>query len=238
VSAATDAAATEHKLVPWAMQLAIRYDKTAPSGHIETCEAAARAVVGLLDAPEATGEWADRINHWRDGRIRKLVRRARGIRWTEVQQLPGLTVEQGRAAVRAFVPGPVDPLPAELAKLQVSGTELPFEEQSTATDVRVLIGLSPHVEMTTGKAAAQCGHAAQLAWEAMTEPQREAWAADAHRVRVGVVEPELWRRDRGRIRVIDAGFTEFDGPTETARAWWSRSSRYVPRPSTSGDSTS
>lgn len=84
------------------MQLAIRYDKAAPAGHIETCETAARAVVGLLSAPEAAGEWADRITLWRDGRIRKLVRRARGIRWSEVQQLPGVTVEQGRAAQLAW----------------------------------------------------------------------------------------------------------------------------------------
>lgn len=212
--------ATEAVDVPWAMQLAVRYDKAHPAGHIETCEAAARAVVGLLSAPEAAEEWAERITRWRDGRIRKLVRRARGVRWAEVQQLPGVTVEQGRAAVRAFVPGPVRPLPPELARLQVSGTDLPFDDQSTSTDVGVLIGISPHVEMTTGKAAAQCGHAAQLAWEAMTPTQRASWAADGHRVRVGLVEPELWGRDPGRIGVVDAGFTELAGPTETARAWW------------------
>jgi peptidyl-tRNA hydrolase len=206
--------------VPWAMQLAIRYDKGDPAGHVETCEAAARAVVGLLAAPEANGEWAERIYHWRDGRIRKLVRRARGIRWIEVQALPGVTVEQGKAAVRAFVPGPVRPLPPELAKLQVSGTELPNDRPSTNTDVQVLIGISPHLAMSTGKAAAQCGHAAQLAWEAMTPADRERWTADGHRVRVGVVEPALWRSNPGRIRVVDAGFTELDGPTETTRAWW------------------
>lgn len=213
-------AARDDDRVPWAMQLAIRYDKADPAGHIETCEAAARAVVGLFAAPEATGEWAERLQYWRDGRIRKLVRRARGVRWAEVQALPGVTIEQGKAAVRAFVPGPVRPLPPALAKLQVSGTELPNDGPSTSTAVRVLIGISPHVELSTGKAAAQCGHAAQLAWEAMTPVEREWWAADAHRVRVGVVEPALWRSDPGRIQVVDAGFTELEGPTETTRAWW------------------
>lgn len=204
--------------IPWAMQLAIRYIKTDPAGHIETCEAAARAVVKLLSNPEP--EWVDAINRWRDGRIRKLVRRARGIRWDEVQHLPGTTVEQGRAAVRAFVPAPIRPLPPELAKLQVSGTELPSTEQSTSTDVHVLIGINPYIEMSTGKAAAQCGHAAQLAAEAMTLEEFDRWAADDFRVRVGVVEPVLWARDRGRVHVVDAGFTELDGPTETTRAWW------------------
>lgn len=206
--------------VPWAMQLVIRYDKADPAGHIETCEAAARAVVGLLSAPEASDEWAASIRYWRHGRIRKLVRRARGIRWTDIHALPGVTVEQGKAAVRAFVPGPVRPLPPELARLQVSGTELPNGSPSTSTGVQVLIGISPHLELSTGKAAAQCAHAAQLAWEAMTPTERKRWAEDGHRVRVGVVEPTLWRSDRGRIQVVDAGYTELDGPTETTRAWW------------------
>ena len=64
----------------------------------------------------------------------------------------------------------------------------------------------------------QCGHAAQLAWEAMTPVEREWWAADAHRVRVGVVEPALWRSDPGRIQVVDAGFTEIPRHVEWDKA--------------------
>lgn len=207
--------------VPWAMQLAIRHDKQDPAGHIETCEAAARAVVALLASPEArTGEWSVAVRRWRDGRIRKLVRRARGIRWTDVQALPGVTVEQGRAAVRAFVPGPVRPLPPELAKLQVSGTELPADEASTTHDAPVVIGINPTITMTTGKAAAQCAHAAQLAWESMTEAERATWAGRDFRVRVETLTPGQWAAHPGRIHVVDAGFTELDGPTETTRAWW------------------
>lgn len=74
--------------------------------------------------------------------------------------------------------------------------------------------------VSTGTAAAQCGHAAQLAWEAMRPGDRERWAGDRHRVRVGVVEPALWHRNPGRAHVVDAGFTELDGPTETTRVWW------------------
>lgn len=206
---------------PWAMQLVIRHEKADPAGHLATCEAAARAVVALLADPRAvSGEWAPAVAYWRDGRIRKLVRRARGKRWDDVQALPGVTVTQGRAAARAFVPGPVRPLPPELDKLQVSGTELPVEDAPVTDDAPVTIGISPLITMTTGKAAAQCGHAAQLAWEAMTPAERESWAAAGFGVRVVPMGREEWAAGPGDVHVIDAGFTELDGPTETTRAWF------------------
>lgn len=213
--------------IAWAMQVAVLYDKHHPASHVDTCEAAARAVVELIASEQArSGEWQQAVDFWRDGRIRKLVRRAKGqVRWDEVQDVPGVSVEQaveGRhpAAARAFVPGPVRPLDVRLNKLQVSGTELPDELPSASTDAIVLVGISPLVTMTTGKAAAQCGHAAQLAWQAMDEPSRQRWAADGHRVRVAVIDEQRWSIDPGRIQVVDAGFTELDGPTETTRAWW------------------
>lgn len=213
--------------VPWAMQFAIRYDKTNPASHVDTCEAVARATVGLISSPEARdGAWRERVDHWRDGRIRKLVRRAKGpTRWDEAQMLPGVTVEQGgdsegAAGARAFVPGPVRPLDPILKKLQVEGTELPDEHPSRTEGAMVTVGVSPLITMTTGKAAAQCAHAAQLAWEAMDEPTRERWAADDHRLRVEVIDEQRWATDPGRVQVVDAGFTELDGPTETTRAWW------------------
>lgn len=207
--------------VPWAMQVVIRHDKSDPAQRVDACEASARAVVSLLASPEAQeGVWREAVEFWRDGRIRKLVRRARGKRWDDVQALPGTTVEQGRAAARAFVPGPVRPLPPELNKLQVEGTELPDDEASSTEDAMVLVGVSPLVEMTTGKACAQCAHAAQLAWEAMSQDERTRWQADDFRLRVEVIDEDRWAADRGRVQVVDAGFTEFDGPTETTRAWW------------------
>lgn len=207
------------------MQLAVRYDKAEPAGHFATCAVAARAVVGLLvEAGVRGGEWQAAVDRWRDGRIRKLVRRARGVRWADVQSLPGVTVEQGRAAARAFLPGPVRPLPSELAKLQVAGTDLPLEDPADGPEdpdpTEVLIGLNPHITMTTGKAAAQSGHAAQLAWEAMTEPECARWAEAGHPILVATIPAVVWAREPGRIRVVDAGFTELPGPTETARAWW------------------
>lgn len=207
--------------VPWAMQLAIRYDKADPASEVEACEAAARAVVTLLDDERSrSGDWAADVNTWRDGRIRKLVRRARGVRWDEVQQLPGVTVTQGKAAVRAFVPMPTQPLPPALNKLQVSGTNLPAGEDSSTTDALVQIAVNPTIEMTTGKVCAQCGHAAQLAYERVTDDVRDRWRADAFRVRVWHPSPEQWVALDAPVSVVDAGYTELDGPTETTRATW------------------
>lgn len=243
--------------VEWGMQLAVRYDKQRLPTHLEVCAASARAVVCLLSDPRSQGDgpWAAHVQRWRHGRIRKLVRRARGIRWEQAQELPGITVGDGpgqRAQVRAFVPAPVRPLPPEIDKLQVSGTNFPRESESPESpeppepaagaltesaasapaepdppalaEPVVTIALTPHATLSTGKAAAQCGHAAQLAWEALsrTDPATTArWLADDARVRVIEPDARTWRRlAKVPIRVVDAGLTEVSGPTESARAWW------------------
>lgn len=122
---------------PWGMQIAVHYDKVHPARRVDVAEAAARAVVALLAGPEAAtgGPWHEAVAHWRDGRIRKLVRRARGRRWEEVGALPGVTITQdgptgwAPAQARALVPGPVRPLPPALAKTQVEGTHFPHGDR-------------------------------------------------------------------------------------------------------------
>ena len=218
---------------PWAMQLVIHRNKQEPANHIDVLEAAATAVVGLLDDPRTTGidgPWAGAVAHWRAGWIRKVARRAENKRWDDVQALEGFTAESGSAAVRAFVPGPVAPLPAPLKKLQVGGTELPRLHESAQTDTFVTVELSPEVELSTGKAAAQAGHAAQLAYERLVEGANDgddnvasilnAWRREAFRVRVVIPTRTQWARADRPVRVIDAGLTEIAQATETARASW------------------
>lgn len=223
---------------PWAMQLVLLRDKRFPAREVDACEAAARAVVSLLDDPRTApgGPWHDAVQQWSDKRIRKIVRRASGKRWDDVQALNGVTVSQyppadaapgtGPAMVRAFVPAPVHPQPRQIDKLQVSGTNLPADGQSATSDSVVTIEINPRTTMTTGKACAQCGHAAQLAHEAMstgTDDDRRAlenWRRDGFRVRVVTPTVAHWDADIARVRVVDAGFTEFDGPTATTRARW------------------
>ena len=82
------------------------------------------------------------------------------------------------------------------------------------------IELSPEVELTTGKAAAQCAHAAQLVYEQMPADRRDEWRDEGFQVRVVTPARSVWDADDAPVRVIDAGFTEVDGPTETARGRW------------------
>ncbi|WP_310732081.1 peptidyl-tRNA hydrolase [Actinomyces sp. 2119] len=243
--------------LPWAMQVAVRYDKVVPPRQVDVAEAVARAVVALLAAPGSApgGSWHGAVARWRRVQIRKLVRRARGRRWRDVQELPGVTVTQdgppgwGQAAARAFVPGPVRPLPEPLAGTQVEGTHFPtgvrlppepaaitervhrcpqaaeevqLGEESTSVGALVAIEVTPMHQMTSGKMAAQCAHAAQLAWESPQMPPalRQAWARDGYRVRVLLPGPQEWAGGLRPVSVLDAGLTELGGPTETARAFW------------------
>ncbi|MCL3776879.1 MULTISPECIES: peptidyl-tRNA hydrolase [unclassified Actinomyces] len=142
------------------MQVTVRYDKVHPSRRVDVAEATARAVVALLASPEAApgGPWHEAVRYWRDGRIRKLVRRARGRRWDEVQSLPGATVTQdgplgwAPAAARALVPAPVRPLPAALAKTQVEGTHFPHGDELPPPPAAVTAAV--HRAGTTGRNAA------------------------------------------------------------------------------------
>ncbi|GAA2447610.1 aminoacyl-tRNA hydrolase [Actinomadura vinacea] len=209
---------------PWAMQLVVRAEKAAPPAHSAVCAAAAAAVVRLLTDPRAAdpeGEWHARVHRWESGRIRKVARRARGVRWPEVQALPGVTVAEEGAEVRAFVPGPVDEVPPELARLQVAGLDLAEDEEPKPPPEPpyAAIALNPDVPMTTGKAAAQSGHAAHLLLREADAPGLAEWIAGGPRVHVHRDIP--WRRcvERAAVHVRDAGFTEVPPGTMTAIGW-------------------
>lgn len=213
--------------VPWAMQLVVLRDRREPACEEDVAETAARAVLALLDDERSRpgGPWHEAVTRWAGGgRIRKLVRRADGKRWSDVQELPGVTVssDTGRTAVRAFVPAPARPLPKALDKLQVGGTSFPRRTGPgpAPADARVRIEASPHIEMTSGKLAAQVAHAAQLAYDAMDAATREAWREDGFRVLLERPDAASWDASPRPVRVVDAGFTELDGPTETTRARW------------------
>ncbi|MEA5154351.1 peptidyl-tRNA hydrolase [Raineyella sp.] len=212
------------------MQLVVRRDRHRPTREIDVAEAGARAVVALLadERCEPGGAWHDATAYWSDDRIRKLVRRADGKRWDDAQALDGVTVCQpgpdgfATAAVRAYVPAPVRTVPKLLARLQVSGTQFGTEGESLSDAAVVTIEVSPLIAMTSGKLTAQCGHAAQLAWDLMDRSARERWRSDGFRVRVEHPDAVTWAATRRPVSVVDAGFTELDGPTETTRAHWAR----------------
>ncbi len=203
------------------MQLVVRAEKADPPGHGAVCEAAATAVVRLLTDPRAVeGEWRDAVREWESRRIRKVTRRARGVRWPEAAALPGVTVEHAGAQVRAFPPGPVSDVPPQLAKLQVAGLDLADGEPEPAPEPPyAAIALNPDVTITTGKAAAQCGHAAQLLLRQGRRKDVAAWVEAGAAVRLARDVP--WRDcvKKAAVAVRDGGFTEVPPGTMTAIAW-------------------
>lgn len=198
----------------YALPLVILVDRAAPPARTDALEGAARAVLEFLADPRVTGpdgQWAAVARAWQDARIRKVVRRARGAAWQRACALPGITVVRGTARVRVYPPVPVDDWPADLARLQVSGTELedprPPGEVPAGTPV---LWLNPGLPMTAGKAMAQAGHAAHLAWWGLRAPDRSRWQAAGFDLAVRTATPGQWAEllASGLPVVRDGGFTE------------------------------
>ena len=92
----------------YVLPLVLRLESEAPPERTDALETAARAVLTLLSDPRVTtpdGEWAPLVDAWQDGRIRKVVRRARGAEWWRAGELPGITVA-GATAEYGLPTGP------------------------------------------------------------------------------------------------------------------------------------
>ncbi|MET9254933.1 aminoacyl-tRNA hydrolase [Streptomyces sp. NPDC003717] len=195
------------------LPLVVRIERAEPPARTDALEAAARAVLVILgdERSSGDGEWARAMRDWQDARIRKVVRRARGAEWRRAEALDGITVTAGSAEVRVFPPVPLDGWPKDLARLQVSGTDLDDPEPPAAPDLAApVLWMNPDLGMSAGKAMAQAGHGAQLAWWELTEPQRAAWRAADYPLAVREADPARWDglTASGLPVVRDAGFTE------------------------------
>ena len=203
------------------MPLVVRLERMAPPAHTDVLEAAAKACLAVWHDDRATGAWAPAFEAWLGGRFRKVVRRARGAAWEAASSLPGVTVVSGSATVRAFPPVAAADLPRELAKLQVGGTDL-VDPQPPAPPApeAARLWLHPDLAMTTGKAAAQAGHASMLLWSALDVGARTAWRAAGYPLAVRRADPEQWAALARTVpvEVADGGFTEVAPGSVTVRA--------------------
>ncbi|MEV6021998.1 aminoacyl-tRNA hydrolase [Streptomyces sp. NPDC052036] len=195
------------------MPLVVRIERAAPPARTDALETAARAVLVMLSDARSLGEgeWAQAMRDWQDARIRKVVRRARGAEWRRAEALPGITVAGKSAEVRGFPPVPLDGWPKDLARLQVSGTDLDDPEPPIEPDPSTpVLWLNPGLEMSAGKAMAQAGHGAQLAWWDLPDDEREAWRDAGFPLQVRMAPPARWAEltASGLPLVRDAGFTE------------------------------
>jgi peptidyl-tRNA hydrolase len=195
------------------LPLVVRIERGAPPARTDALETAARAVLVMLGDERSVGdgEWAQAMRDWQDARIRKVVRRARGAEWRRAEALPGITVTGKSAEVRVFPPVPLDGWPKDLARLQVSGTDLDDPEPPVDADASApVLWLNPDLDMSAGKAMAQAGHAAQLAWWELSDEERAAWRDAGFPLAVRTADPGRWVEltTSGLPLVRDAGFTE------------------------------
>ena len=197
-------------------------------------EASLRAYVSAPDLPE----W----EQWLAGSFTKTVRRARPAEYEKARAAgPLAEVRRGEAAALAFAPAPTDKLPRPIARLQVSGTELPRlgwpEDEGAACRTR--IALNADLGMSTGKTAAQAAHAMWAVWLQLGELDRAAWLDEGLAARFEGVAGDNLALGKVTGAVLDAfgaelgvkayaaihdnGRTEVDPGSLTAvgiRAWW------------------
>ncbi len=195
------------------LPLVVRIERAAPPPRTDALETAARAVLVMLGDERSTGdgEWARAMRDWQDARIRKVVRRARGAEWRRAEALPGITVTGKTAEVRVFPPVPLDGWPKDLARLQVSGTDLDDPEPPVDADPSgPVLWMNPDLGMSAGKAMAQAGHGAQLAWWELDDAERTAWRDAGYPLAVRTPASARWSglTTSGLPVVRDAGFTE------------------------------
>lgn len=197
-----------------AMQIVLNLPKIDPPTHEELLADAARATIALC----LGGEFRDELEEWYNHRIRKVTRRARNKPWCDAEKIAGVTV--GRA--RAIAPGRVDEVPRPIAKLQVKGTDADRGgEPRPIAPSAPLIVVDGSLGMTTGKSAAQVGHAAMFYAASLATGEAAAWAADDYPVGIRVAEHSEFLADAARtgaVIVRDAGFTEVPAGAATALA--------------------
>jgi len=217
-----------------AMPVILRMEKATPPRRTPLLEAAATAALAVCldERARPGGEWHEEVHAWVSGHIRKVARRARGAHWTAAQEFPGVTVTVDGAQVRALVPGRVVDVPKEIARLQISGSDLPADEPGAAADDLPLLLLNPEVAMTVGKAAAQVGHGTMILASLLSDDELAAWGERGYACAVRTPAVAQWKalhpgddpagawRSRRVVAVRDAGFTEVDPGTVTVLAQW------------------
>ncbi|ANE04732.1 aminoacyl-tRNA hydrolase [Corynebacterium crudilactis] len=206
-----------------AMQIALHIPKQNPPRRTDVLEAAARSVVKLCldERVSADMEFRAALERWYGHLIRKVARRARNAAWERVQELAGVTVEDDAAQVRAFLPSAVIDVPADIKKLQISGTELPLDEPNPIVDDFPIIYIDGSLSMSLGKAAAQVGHASMLLAAHQSFEWIEKWSeADfaLHVREVPAAEFKQLLESPGAVPVRDGGFTEVAPNTVTVVA--------------------
>lgn len=214
---------TREEAVPWSMPIVLHIPKNAddkPSRNALLVAAATAVVATCLAEPagHVDSTLYKGLDGWYGERIRKIARRARNAQWTRVQEIPGATATVNGAAARALVPTPLSDTPQQVSKLQIGGTDLPYDDPSdivSASDTAPTLWVDRGLDMTVGKAAAQVGHASMLYAAALSAEQAWEWAQSGYSMNIREVPRSEWPvtasngdSNESIVAVRDAGYTE------------------------------
>ncbi|WP_104090961.1 peptidyl-tRNA hydrolase [Arthrobacter sp. GMC3] len=206
---------TQNDPVELVQPIILLVDREEPAGADHGIAAAALASVQAFMREPENPDW----HQWAAGAFAKSVRRADAKMFAKVlAAFPDhvlATVGEGSAI--GLPPMPAQELPKLLAKLQVSGTQLPAGEPLPPAPLTIVLNSS--LEMSTGKAAAQAAHAL-FAWllEAGSDAT-EAWAAAGFPVGITHASAKDFRKGARRATgpvIQDAGRTEIEPGSTTA----------------------
>lgn len=192
-------------------------DKIRPAAHRDAVAAAAVASVRAYAATEESDAW----ENWLYGRFTKTVRRANPTTFARLAaDAPSGAVTVGHAQALAFEPVTYEQMPKSLAKLQVSGTQLPDEEPAAWPAGAPTVVLNADLDMSTGKASAQAAHALLSWYLELPFAEQLAWAEAGWPAGVRFTPGERFSalsEDPGAgPLIVDAGMTEIAPDTATA----------------------
>ncbi|WP_417218416.1 peptidyl-tRNA hydrolase [Arthrobacter sp.] len=205
-------------------QIVLFVDREDPAPEPEGIAAAALASVGAFTAHPAADEWRG----WAEGSFAKVVRRADAGTFAKVRAAhpDHALATSGAGQAIAFVPGPSGHVPKKIAKLQVSGTELPRAGdaprpgRAPESGPGLVVVLNDSLGMSTGKAAAQAAHAL-FAWVLEAAPARvDGWLRAGRPLSVRRLPAAGFRRavqgEGAGPLIHDAGRTEIAPGSATA----------------------
>ena len=211
---------------PWALQCVV--EETADFNEQELARALSVAVLNFLDAAKDNPEWSAAVDRWKQGRIRKILRRARNSRWAKLEDEQGITTVANGIAVRVFVPSAMDAIPANIRKCQVSGLNVNPRASLGEPQGSLIVNINSALEMSPAKAAVACAHVAQLMSEKMSPEVYQLWKQSGFSLGIDYLDVALFNEEHAPsdidavadVVVHDGGLTEVEPGSVTAVGFW------------------